>query len=297
MNEASMIHQMTRRKFLHFIALTGASLPLSPYVSARARPEDTPYLANIGIQLYTFRNQLKENFEDTIKAIADMGYQELEAFSGVDLAKLDPIAKVEGLKISSTHIPADQLDNISLLIEQAHRFGIDYLVFPYLSREKRATLDQFRVLADQLNQAGEACQKAGIQLCYHNHSFEFGSIEGTIPMDLLKKELEPDLVKFELDVFWLSVAGLNPAKYIKEMKGRVKLLHLKDKAADTIQTFDEGEIKPANFQALGQGSLAIAAILKAAKKSGVARCFVEQDHSPDPLATTRQSLEYLKKLN
>jgi sugar phosphate isomerase/epimerase len=145
-----------------------------------------------------------------------------------------------------------------------------------------------------MNHTGELCKKAGLQFAYHNHAFEFGGKAGERPIDIFKARLDKNLVKLEMDMFWVSVAGHDPLQMLEEWKGRVALLHLKDKEKGTPVQYTESVAKTA-FKEVGSGSLDIPAILKAAPGLGVKHYFVEQDQSEgDPLDSLRKSFEYLK---
>jgi sugar phosphate isomerase/epimerase len=171
-----------------------------------------------------------------------------------------------------------------------------YLVFGYIGKEERQTLDQYRTYIDRLNRAGELCNRAGIILCYHNHSFEYQPIDGQMPYDLLISGLDPELVQFELDIFWASLGGYDPAKLMQRMKGQITLLHLKDKFKGTAMIYDENRVPERAFQELGDGVIDIRKVLEQAPQAGVRQCFVEQDQSPDPIASIARSRGYLRKL-
>jgi sugar phosphate isomerase/epimerase len=133
-----------------------------------------------------------------------------------------------------------------------------------------------------------------MQFAYHNHAYEFGGTPGKRPFDIFVDRLDPRYVQFELDVFWLSVAGQDPVNALKKLKGRVALLHLKDKAKDAPHQFNEN-VPATAFKEVGSGEIDFPAILKAAPAAGVKQYIVEQDQTPgDPLDSLRKSFEYLK---
>jgi sugar phosphate isomerase/epimerase len=162
----------------------------------------------------------------------------------------------------------------------------------------RGGLEVYRKLADQLNQAGEKIQKAGLTLCYHNHAFEFRGPEGQRPIDVLLERWDPKYVFLEADVFWLSVAGQVPQDMLKKLSGRVPLVHLKDKAWGQKIVYDESEITPDGFKEVGTGTIEFAPILRTAEKVGVKHYFVEQDQTPrDPIPSIRLSYQNLRKMD
>jgi len=181
-------------------------------------------------------------------------------------------------------------------VEQAKAVDMQYFVLPYLGREDRQSLDDYKRHADKMNEAGKRCRAAGLQFCYHHHSFEFVKYGDQRGWDVLVERLDKDLVGFETDVFWLAAGGLDPAATIRELGSRVKLVHLKDRAAGGPE-LDESKVAKTAFKEVGSGTLDFPAILRACKEVGVAHYFVEQDQVPaDPLVSLKQSVTYLRSL-
>jgi sugar phosphate isomerase/epimerase len=159
----------------------------------------------------------------------------------------------------------------------------------------RGSLDAYKKVAENANKAAEKAKAVGIQLGYHNHAFEFQPKEGgKCGFDIFTAEFSKDM-KFEIDVFWVKVANIEPAELIAKLAGRVSQLHLKDLKAG-IKLPEFGNLPQDAFKELGNGIIAMEPILAAAEKAGVVHCHVEQDHSPDPLASIKQSTAYLGKL-
>lgn len=266
-------------------------------------------MKDIGLQLWTVREQLKADPAATLKAIREHGYQQVELMDMDQLTSFRPILKDLDLQVYCSHIPSAhftgrwELRNreapaggIEAAIDEAAKEGVNHLIMAYLFREERGTADDYKQLCDGMNRAGELCKKAGIQLCYHNHSFEFAPVDGEKGFDILMERLDPDLAKFELDVFWTSIAGVEPVGLMKQLPDRIALLHLKDKLADTPDIFDEGEVPKEAFKELGNGVVNIKGVLAAAENAGVNYCLVEQDQSPDPIKSIGTSLQYLNTL-
>ena len=149
-----------------------------------------------------------------------------------------------------------------------------------------------------MTRAGATARAAGLTLGYHNHGFEFAPLgDGRRPIDVLLSRLDPALAKLELDVFWVSITGADPAGFLTANKGRIALVHLKDKAKGAPRETDERKVAKPTFTEVGHGALDFPAILKAAQTAGVEHYFVEQDQTPgDPVTSLRQSYEYLHKL-
>ena len=181
-------------------------------------------------------------------------------------------------------------------VAQAKAVDMKYFVVPYLMGEDRKSLDDYKRHADKMNEGGRRLKAAGLQLAYHHHSFEFVKYGAETGWDVLLARLDKELVAFEIDVFWLAAAGLDPAATIKQLGSRVKLVHLKDRAAGPPE-LDESKVTKPTFKEVGSGTLDFPAILRACKEVGVDHYFVEQDHVPaDPLASLKQSVTYLRSL-
>jgi sugar phosphate isomerase/epimerase len=212
-------------------------------------------------------------------------------------------AKDAGLAIHSAHFdwecvvsPKDAaMSDFARLLEKAKEIGLSHLVIPYLADRDRKKLDDYKRVAANANQAAAMAKKAEIQLAYHNHNFEFEPKEGgKTGYDVFVSDFSEDMM-FEIDVFWVKAAGVDPVELIKKLKGRVSQLHLKDlKEGLALPTF--GGLPEDAFQELGDGIIPMEPILVAAKDAGVVHCHVEQDQSPDAIASIRQSLKHLGTL-
>ncbi len=301
----------TRRNFLKqagFLAAT-STIPIS-YPAVRS----DSLIDQLGLQLYTVRNVLVEKPQETIQAIRNASYKQIELFDSQLLPQLHSVLKSLGIAINSTHFLSPLLTgNWELLeasgvrrpplsytlqaaIDQAAEYEVSYFIFPFLYPEERGGIDSYQALAEQLNQTGELCKEVGIRMGYHNHSFELQPMDGSSPMEVLLAETDPELVCFELDVFWVSVAGHDPAEYIRKYANRIELLHLKDKKANTPQTYRAITMPRESFQPVGSGVLNFTEILQAAQEANIKHVFIEQDASDDPLGDIKRSSDYLRSL-
>jgi len=291
---------LSRRQWLATSLASSLSVAAAPLLAAGKE-------RTIGVQLYTVRGTLMKESEHVLRTIAEIGYKEIEG-GRTDLGTLLPLIKQNGLKAISCHIetplvtgdwdkyPGMKQVPVEEAIESAKNAGVEYFTMAYIMPAARGDLDFYRKTADQMNHMGELCRKAGLQFAYHNHAFEFGGKTGERPIDVFRERWDKKLVALEMDVFWVSVAGQDPVEMLKEWKGRVALLHLKDKEKATPVQYAEGVPRTA-FKEVGSGSLDFAAILKAAPGAGVKHYFVEQDQTPgDPLDSLRKSFEYLKSV-
>jgi sugar phosphate isomerase/epimerase len=257
-------------------------------------------LKTIGVQLYTVRSIITEKPLETLQALEKIGYREAEVIAG-SMEKIWPSLKQTSIKPVSLHLDTAlftrQQDKLPPALEDAKKRGFEYVVCPYIAPADRGGVDVIRKLGETLNKAGELCNKSGLHLCYHNHAFEFEpSGQGTL-LDVLMQTAEPKLVSLELDIMWAQVAGVNPVSVLQKYGSRIALMHLKNVAKDVGQHYNESIPKTA-FREVGNGSIDVAAVLKAASKAGVKHYFVEQDQTPgDPIDSLRQSYNYLAKLN
>ena len=280
----------SRRQFLQSAA---AVLARSPLAAAQLR--------TLGVQLYTVRTALPKQPAETLKAIRDIGYREIEAtYAGLDL--IWPTLESSGLKPVSIHLDntlmnAGKEDELARAIDQVKKWGFAFAVFPYLPPAERGGLEKIRVLTDKLNRAGERCHAAGLRFCYHNHAFEFEPMEGTTGFQVMMDRLDRNLCGFELDCFWVSVAGHDPATLLRELSGRVPLVHLKDKPAAAPVMYKES-VDRSTFKEVGNGSIDWKAVLRAAASAKVEHYFVEQDQTPgDPIDSLKQSFAFLSRLD
>jgi sugar phosphate isomerase/epimerase len=262
-------------------------------------------LKTLGLQLYTLRNQLAEDVPGTIKAVADAGFYQVELMRVVGGEAVFQAARDQGLKVTSAMIdwktlasPGEQgVPSFQETLDVAVEQKLTYLVIPYVGKGHRETADQLKTLARRANRAGEACRKAGIQLCYHHHSFEFAKLpSGETGWEIFVQEFDAALVKFEIDVFWAAIGGLDPVETIRGLKGRVAQLHLKDLLEGVPTIHDESKVPKEAFQEVGNGIIDWPAVLTAGEFAGATQCHVEQDQSPDPIASIGKSIRHLKSL-
>ncbi|MFL6465674.1 MAG: sugar phosphate isomerase/epimerase family protein [Bryobacteraceae bacterium] len=265
-----------------------------------------------GVQLYTVRDIALKRPLQTLQAIADMGYREVEMLRN-QVAILAPHLKSVGLRPVSLHFetplvtgnwkawqhadmpPIEPGITFDDTLAQARDHAFEYMVFNYLAPEERLGLDFYRALADKLNAAGEKCRAAGLRFCYHNHDFEFEPKPGGRPIDTLLARLDKNLVRLEVDTFWVSMAGVEAAAFLRQNAGRVEMVHLKDRSPGTPVHYDIATVPNSTFRELGNGDLPLREILLAASQSGAKHYFVEQDFSADPLQSLRQSYAFLRK--
>ena len=286
---------ISRRTFLGHVT-AGVVIAGKPAHAAAARIE------RLGVQLYTVRDLLAKDFEGTLAKVAGAGYKEVEFAGYFDRKPQDVKAILDrnGLAAPSTHTdyPSLSEDKLSKVIEVSHTIGHQFIVNPWIDEEMRKEPDIWKRVAATFNRAGEMTKKAGIQFAYHNHHFEFVPQNGTRPIETILKECDPKLVKIELDLCWITVAGADPLTYFSRYPGRFPLVHVKglkrvpegdppvpfDKAIPQITDVGNNDI--VNWQR----------IFAKAQQAGIQHYFVEHDQPAAPIESITASYKYLAGL-
>ena len=244
-------------------------------------------LGALGIQLYTLRSEMRRHVAETLSGVAEIGYREVEFAGYFDHtpSEIREMLNATGLSAPAGHVGIDPtLDGWSATLEAAATIGHENLVVASVPRDMRGSLDDWRRTADLFNRAGEAAKAAGIQFAYHNHDFEFERIDGQVLFDVLCEEADPELVKIELDLFWIIHGGGDPLAFFERWPGRVPMVHVKDRTA----TGDMVDV--------GAGVIDWAAIFAQREQAGIQHYFVEHDEPGDAFASARASYDYLSRL-
>ncbi len=275
----------SRRQFLGgaaraTVALSLAATPLGISLAQQRRIERP------GLQLYTLRRDMAADFEGTLARVAELGYQEME-FAGYFERTPNEVRRIldaNGLTSPAAHIQlAAVRNNLDAEIETALTIGQRYIVIPFLQPSERS-FDDYQRLIDTLNSAGETVRVAGLKLGYHNHDFEFVETNGQIPYDMILAQTDPDLVDMELDLYWISRAGIDPLPYFENHPSRFTMLHVKDMATD------------GSFADVGHGTIDFKAIFSHQQQAGFEHFFVEHDRPDDGMVSVARSIESLRSL-
>ncbi|WLR61476.1 sugar phosphate isomerase/epimerase family protein [Guptibacillus hwajinpoensis] len=245
-------------------------------------------MANIpvAVQMYTLREESKKDFIGTLEKVSDIGYQGVEFAGYYDMSAKD-LKKVMddlGLMAASSHIPLTTLKgDLSSVIAYQHEIESTKLVCPFIAPEMR-TEEGYSELIRSLNDIGRECSKEGITLCYHNHDFELERLSnGKTALETILEETNPEWVKAEFDIYWLTRAGENPVEWMKRYQDRTPLVHLKDMTTDGEQFFAE----------LGTGGVDLNGVLNQGDVSNVDWWIVEQDKCKrSPLESIEMSMNY-----
>ena len=273
-------------RLLALLALMLASAwsvaPLSAQTVGNDAMNSNPNLR--GVQLYTLRAAMDRDLAGTLRAVAAAGYRQVEfaGFFGHEPAEIRALLNESGLSAPASHFPLAQMESdFPSVIEEARALGSHYVVLAWLDPGRRSAAD-YRALVNNLNAWGRQCRDAGLRLAYHNHDFEFEQTEGFIPYQLLLDGTDPELVAFEMDLYWMHKAGQDPLAYFARYPGRFPLWHLKDAS-------EEGAMAD-----VGQGVIDFPALLAQAELAGLEYGFVERDDAEDPLESIRTSVNAVK---
>jgi sugar phosphate isomerase/epimerase len=258
----------------------------------------TGNLGKIGLQLYSVKDIIEKDLKGTLQQLAAMGYKEIESYPGqkghyfgVAPKEFKTMLNDMGMELVSSHFPsgsskgksgawqqASMLHNFEELAEKAAETGQKYLTCSSIDESLRKTPDDLKRIADLFNKAGETTKKAGMQFAYHNHDFEFKKVGDKLIYDAMLENTDPELVKYEMDIFWVVAGGQDPMAYFTKYPNRFPLGHVKDM---------DKQDKNKNTE-IGTGTINFAEILKAANTNGMKHFFVEQE------TFTRPSIESMK---
>jgi sugar phosphate isomerase/epimerase len=280
---AERVRRTTRRELLAALAAIGAG-----WVAGGRRAE-AGRLTPIGVQLYTVRTLLEKDFDGTLAALAAIGFREVEfaGYHGRTPRAVHEALQRAGLTAPSTHVPIESVrDDLPRALDGARVIGHRYLVVPGIP-ERQRTLDGYRAAADLFNRVGQQVQASGLQLAYHNHAFEFAAVDGHRPYDILLERCDPRHVAFEMDLYWITVGGRDPLTYFARWPGRFPLVHVKDSSG----------LPDHRMTDVGAGRIPWKVIFAQRQQAGIRHSFVEHDSPADPLASVRNSYEYLRRLD
>lgn len=264
----------------------------------------------IAYQLYSAREEAKKDLSKVLGDLKSQGYEGVEfaGFYGHSAEEVKEMLELHGLTAVSSHVSMALLREDPFGIISYHqKIGCKFIAIPYLSEEERPGTQGFAELIPSIYFIGSLCKKAGIQLLYHNHDFEFEPFSGGYGLDFLYAVVPSDVLQTEIDTCWVKYAGVNPAEYLMKYKGRAPLVHIKDFVGfkgDSSPYHVKGqknnpdaEIAEFSYRPLGYGVQNLPAIIASAIQAGAAWLIIEQDDSPDrpPLEASAMSIETLRK--
>lgn len=286
---------MGRRNFLQLagMGLMGTALPNTNLFaeSSSSKP------AKLSMQLYTVRNEISKDIAGTLKRVADIGFKHVEtAFwpEGITVQKAAQYLKEAGLSVSSAHIEIPVADKKQVMLDTATAYGCKKMIWHGWPEDKRySTLEGTKELAAIYNEAGKIAKDNGLEFGLHNHWWEYrNKVGGRFVYEVLLEEVDKDIF-FEVDTYWVKVAGQDPASIVSKLGRRAKLLHIKDGPA--IWRPSLAEDNPDPMTPVGKGAQNFPAIMKAAK--GHAEWMViEMDKTAiDVFEALKESYDYMVK--
>ena len=282
---------MRRREFIRNSTIAAAGLMALPTFLQAGKAK-----AGIGLQLYTLRDTIMKDPKGVLKSVSEFGYKKLETFAygdgaifGMPIREFNEYVKGLGMKVTSGHYGLDlaKSDTWEKAVMDARSIDQKYMVVPYINEPERKSIDDYKRICASLNKAGEIARKNGVKFGYHNHAFEFDTLDGQIPFDVMLAELDPKNVSMEMDIYWVVNAGKDPLKYFEKYPGRFTQWHVKDMdKTDKNRNAD-----------IGSGAIDWKPIFAKARQSGMKHFYVEQESYPGaPIDSVAASIKYLKTI-
>lgn len=241
--------------------------------------------SQVALQLYTVRDQTGQDFAGTLRQVAAIGYAGVEfaGYEGLSAQEMGALLTETGLQAVGTHIGLPELtgERLDESIEYCHAIGCPTIILPWLTAEWR-TREGVQTLAPRLNAIGRRCLDAGITFGYHNHDFEFAPLGDRTWFEYFLEAADSDLVKIELDIYWVAHADHDPLTLLHTLGKRVTLIHFEDIAAD------------GSTAEVGQGTLDMQEITSFALQQSIWP-IVEHDHPTlSSLQSARLALAYFR---
>ncbi|MEK5036966.1 sugar phosphate isomerase/epimerase family protein [Sporosarcina sp. FSL K6-3457] len=248
-------------------------------------------MENVGLQFWSIKEAVEKDLLGMIESVAEMGYKGAQ-FAGFGSHTAEDVKKKMdevGIKAAGAHVQLTQLETqFDETLRYHEKIENEFIIVPYLPEELRKTGDDYKRLAELLNDIGQKALARGFSLGYHNHDFEFDIFNGKTGFDILYENTDADHLKIELDCFWAAVTGNNPLDIIEKYGDRVVSLHIKDMKMDGDQKISTE---------LGTGTLPLAEYVEKGKEHNVKWFIVEQEHfTKDPVASAAQNAKTLKNI-
>ena len=278
----------TRRNFLATLGVAALGVVSRDTDAAAAVLAPRRKIDRIGLQLYTVRDLMKADMPGTLARVAAIGYKEVEfaGYFGRTPREVHEMLEKYHLSSPSTHLPYESFQNWQKVLDDSKVIGHKWVTLPWIPEEKRRTVSDWKGIAAQFNQVGAQARKSGLRFAYHNHDMELKPIDGVKPLDILLSETDPKFVDFEMDIYWVIFGGGDPFDYFKRFPHRFALAHVKDSSG----------LPDNKMVDVGSGKIDFRAIFARSAKAGFKHYFVEHDQPADPVATIRNSYNYLHAL-
>lgn len=289
-------HQIERREFLNLATLSVLGASVFPWHKLDAK-FSTAKTGKIALQLYTVRNQIEKNITDTLKRIAAIGFEAVEtAFwpDNISIKQAGKYLKDAGLMVCSSHIELPTGDKKETMLKVAEAFNCKKMIWHGWPEDKRySSLDGTKQLIEIYNEANHFAKSNGLQFGLHNHWWEFrNKVDDRYVYEVLLESVETDIF-FEIDTYWVKVAGHDPSKIVAEFGKRAPMLHIKDGPAKWNDDLPQDNPDP--MVAVGKGTQNFSAIVKAAN-GNTEWMIVEMDKTAtDVFDAIQESYNYLVK--
>ena len=254
----------------------------------------------LGIQLYTVRGAMRTDVPGTLARVRALGFREVELAGtyGMSAARFRQLLDSVGMRATSMHVGYERLrDSLPAVLAEAKVLGARWVGTAWIPHPNGPlTVARAREVAADFNRWGRAAKAEGIGFFYHDHGYEFLAQGDSLPMDVLMRGTDPDAVKYEMDVFWTALPGVDPAAWLRKYPGRWRLMHLKDMRRGVATGVHTGGTNPDSTEVpVGSGQIDFRAVLKAAQEVGVERYYIE-DEVADPFATVPVSIRWLSSV-
>lgn len=255
----------------------------------------------LGVQLYSFRDAFRTDVPGTLARVRALGFREVELAGtyGLSAEAFRQMLDSAGLSATSMHAGYERLrDSLPAVLAEAKTLGVQNVGTAWIPHpDGPITVALARQVAADFDRWGKAARAEGVQFFYHIHGYEFQpGADGVIPLDVLMRETDAEAVKFEMDVFWTALPGIDPAALLRQHPGRWRLMHLKDMKQGVARVVHTGSANPDSSQVpVGTGQIDYRAVLRAAKDAGVERYYIE-DETAQPFATIPVSTRWLEAL-
>ncbi|MCW3108020.1 MAG: sugar phosphate isomerase/epimerase [Segetibacter sp.] len=256
------------------------------------------FAQQIGLQLYSLRNEFKKDVPGTLAKIKEWKIKQIEGGGsyGLPMEEYKKLLQQNNLQMVSVGAGFEELaKNPQKVVDNAKAFGAKYVMCAWVPhKEGNFSMEEIKNAIDVFNAAGKVLSENGIKLCYHPHGYEFRPYENGTMFDYMVKNTDPRYINFEMDVFWVKHPGQDPIALLKKYPTRFLMLHLKDREPGTPGN-QEGRAPDESNVVLGKGDVGIADIMRQAKKIGIKYYFIE-DESPKAVEQIPESLEFLSKI-
>ena len=287
---------MKRRNFLLSSALTSVAVS-SPMLLSGKKPFESPFVEDFGIQLYSVRDDMIKNPKKTLKKLSNFWYKYIEGYEG-DMGLFWGMSNIEfkkyldglGMQMIASHCgETDNLESFKMKCSKAAEIGVEYLICPWADGKR--TVDGFKLIAETFNNCGRIAKQSGINFAYHNHGYSFEKVNGVYLQDVLMNETDKNLVDYEMDIYWVVVAGEDPIKWFDKHPGRFTHCHVKD-----YLKIDESP----GYETctLGQGIIDFSKIIEHGIKRGLETLIVEQEEyrGSTPMRAAKSNVSYMQNL-